>query len=77
MLELNNIPVREKEDLRKIIKLLAKAINYQEFNYDANVDIVHRLNSVLETPPNIILFRTRIARNEFYGIHKLLKDISL
>ena len=78
MLELNNIPVREKDDLRKIITLLmAKAVNYQECNYDANVDIVHRLNSVLETPPIIILFRTRIARNEFYGIRKLLKDISL
>lgn len=77
MLELNNIPVREKEDLRKIITSLAKAVNYQEFNYDANVDIVHRLNSVLETPPIIILFRSRTARNEFYGIRKLLKDISL
>ena len=78
MLELNNIPVRGKEDLRKITTSLTKAVNYQEFNYDANVDIVHRLNSVLETPPIIILFRTRTARNEFYGILKLLnKDISL
>ena len=76
MLELNKIPVTEKEDLRKIITSLAKAVNYQEFNYDANVDIVHRRNSILETPP-IIIFRTRIARNEFYGIRKLLKDISL
>ena len=77
MLELNNIPVKKDENLKMVIVALAKAVNYNNFNCESCVDIVHRLNSKLETPPIIILFKSRTARNEFFHIRKHLKEIKL
>ena len=77
MLELNNILVKKDENLKKVIVALAKAVNYNNFNYESCVDIVHRLNCKLATPPIIILFKSRTARNEFFQIRKHLKEIKL
>ena len=74
MLELTNIPVKRDENLKMVIVALAKAVNYNNFNYESCVDIVH---SKLATPPIIILFKSRTARNEFFQIRKHLKEIKL
>ena len=47
MLEINNIPENNNEDLKTIITAIAKIINYQNFDYDREVDVAHRLQSNL------------------------------
>ena len=77
MLELNNILVKKDENLKMVIVALAKAVSCNKFNYESCVDIVHRLNSKLATPPIIILFKSRTSRNEFFQIRKHPKQIKL
>ena len=70
MLEINNIPEKDNENLKSIIIAIASEMNLEEFNYNADVDIAHRLQCKLPISPIIVLFnnRTRI---------KLLKGTTL
>ena len=52
MLEINNIP-ENNEDLKAIITAIAKIINYQNLDYDREVDVAHRLQSKLDIAPII------------------------
>ena len=77
MLEINNIPYKDDEDLREIIAGIASAINMENFNYETDIDIVHRLQSKLAIAPIIILFRNRTIRNEFYQKRTSLRNVTL
>ena len=45
MLEINNIPEKDNENLKSIITAIAPAMNLEEFNYNADVDIAQCLQS--------------------------------
>ena len=77
MLEINNIPVKNEENMEAIIRAVATAMKYDTFNYDTDVDVAHRLQSKLNIPPIIVLFKNRSRRNEFYEQRKKLKGITL
>ena len=77
MLEINNIPENNNEDLKTIITAIAKIINYQNFDYDREVDVAHRLQSKLDIAPIIIKFHNRTGRNKFYENRKNLKDVKV
>ena len=59
MLEVNNIPVNNKNTFEDIMTAIAKAINFEEFHYGNDVDIAHRLKSNLLVPPIIVMFKSR------------------
>ena len=46
-MEINNIPENNNGDSKTIITAIAKIINYQNFDYDREVDVAHRLQSNL------------------------------
>ena len=77
MLEINNIPVKDNENLKSIITAIASAMNLEEFNYNADIDIAHRIQSKLPISPIIVLFNNRTRRNEYYQKRKLLKGTTL
>lgn len=77
MLEINNIPQKENENIRKIITAIACAMKIEDFNYNLDVDVTHRLQSKLTVPPIIIMFKDRTKRNNFYEKRKFLKGITL
>ena len=39
MLEINNIPLKDNENIQAIILAIATAMKYNNFNYEANVDV--------------------------------------
>ena len=59
ILEVNNIPVNNKNTFEDIMTAIAKAINFEEFHYANDVDITHRLKSNLLVPPIIVMFKSR------------------
>ena len=77
MLEINNIPEKDNENLKSIITAIASEMNLEEFNYNADVDIAHRLQCKLPISPIIVLFNNRTRRNEYYQKRKLLKGTTL
>ena len=77
MLEINNIPEKDNKNLKSIITAIASAMNLEEFNYNLDVDIAHRLQSKLPISPIIVLFNNRTRRNEYYQKRKLLKGTTL
>ena len=77
MLEVNNIPVDNKENFQDIMTAIAKAINFEEFDYANDVDVAHRLKSNLPVPPIIVMFKSRSKRNAFYEKRKKLKGVTL
>ena len=52
-------------------------MNANNFSYENDVDVAHRLNSKLSPPPIIVMFRSRTKRSEFYEKRKTLKNITL
>ena len=76
MLEISNIPEKDNENLKSIITAIASAMNLEEFNYNADVAIAHRLQSKLPISPIIVLFNNR-TRNEYYQKRKLLRGTTL
>ena len=52
-------------------------MNANNFSYENDVDVAHRLNSKLSPPPIIVMFRSRTKRSEFYEKRKTLKKITL
>ena len=77
MLEVNNIPVNNKENFEDIMTTIAKTINFEEFDYANDVDVAHRLKSKLLVPPIIVMFKSRSKRNAFYEKRKKLKGVIL
>ena len=77
MVEISNVPVKKEESMKSIITALTTIINVNSFSYDNDVDVAHRLNSKLSSPPIIVMFRSRTKRNEFYEKRKALRNITL
>ena len=75
MIEINNVPQKDNENLKNIITAIATAMNLVDFNYNTDVDVAHRLQSQLPISPIIVLFKNRTKRNEYYDKRKLLKGI--
>ena len=65
MVEISNVPVKNEESIKSIITALATIMNVNNFSYDNDVDVSHRLNSKLSPTPTIVMFRSRTKRNEF------------
>ena len=74
MLEINNIPEKENENIRKIITAIACAMKIKDFSCNLDVDVTHCLQSKLTVPPIIIMFKDRTKRKFLKGI--TLKDLS-
>ena len=47
MVEISNIPVKPEESMKSIITALATDMNINNFSYDNDVDVAHRLHSKL------------------------------
>ena len=77
MVEISNISVKPEESTKLIITALATNMNINNFSYDNDVDMAHRLHSKLSPPPIIVMFHSRTKRNEFYDKSKALRNITL
>ena len=77
MVEISNVPVKKEESMKSIITALTTIINVNSFSYDNDVDVAHRLNSKLSSPPIIVMLRSRTKRNEFSEKRKALRNITL
>ena len=77
MVEISNIPVKPEESMKLVITALATNMNINNFSYDNDVDVAHRLHSELSPPPIIVMFHSRIKKNEFYDKRKTLRNITL
>ena len=77
MVEISNIPVKPEESMKSIITALATNMNINNFSYNNDVDVAHRLHSKLSLPPIIVMFHSRTKRNEFYDKSKALRNITL
>ena len=55
MVEISNIPVKPEESMKSIITALATNMNINNFSYDNDVDVTHRLRSQLSPPPHQLL----------------------
>ena len=44
MVEISNIPVKKEEKLKSIITAVATIMNVNNFSYDDDADVAHRLN---------------------------------
>ena len=64
MLEINNMPQKENENIRKITAI-ACAMKIEDFNNNLDVDVTHRLRSKLTVPPIIIMFKDRTKKKKF------------
>ena len=64
MLEINNMPQKENENIRKITAI-ACAMKIEDFNNNLDVDVTHRLRSKLTVPPIIIMFKDRTKKKQF------------
>ena len=61
----------------KLVITLATNMNINNFSYDNDVDVAHRLHSELSPPPIIVMFHSRTKKNEFYDKRKTLRNITL
>ena len=77
MVEISNITVKPEESMKSIITALATNMNINNFSYNNDVDVAHRLHSKLSLPPIIVMFHSRTKRNEFYDKRKALRNITL
>ena len=77
LVEIGNIPVKPEESMKSIITALATNMNINNFSYDNDVDVAHRLHCQLSLPPIIVMFHSRTKRNEFYDKRKALRNITL
>ena len=63
--------------MKSITTALATDMNINNFSYDNDVDVAHRLHSKLSSPPIIIMFHNKTKRIEFYDKRKALRNITL
>ena len=75
--EISNIPVKPEDSMKSIITALATNMNINNFSYNNDVNVAHKLHSKLSLPPIIVMFHSRTKRNEFCDKRKALRNITL